>query len=71
MKGKQKKDLSKVKCFNCGEMGYFSLRCMMKKKEDDEKKKGKRVVGVATFAEIDDLTQILEEDEFSMIFDFS
>ena len=26
MKGKQKKDLSKVKCFNCGEMGHFSSR---------------------------------------------
>jgi len=41
MKGKQKKDLSKFKCFNCGEMGHFSLRCPMKKKGDGEKKKGK------------------------------
>jgi len=41
MKGKQKKDLSKVKCFNCGEMGHFSSSCLMKKKGNDEKKKGK------------------------------
>ena len=41
MKGKKKKDLSKFKCFNCGEMGHFLLICMMKKKGDDEKRKGK------------------------------
>jgi len=41
MKGKKKEDLSKVKCFNYGEMGHFSSRCLMKKKRDDEKKKGK------------------------------
>jgi len=42
MKGKQKKHLSNVKCFNCGEMGHFSSRCSIKKKTgDDGKKKGK------------------------------
>jgi len=41
MKDKQKKDLIKVKCFNCGEMGHFSSRCPMKKKGNDKKKKGK------------------------------
>ena len=41
MKGKPKKDLSKEKCFNCGEMVHFSSRCLMKKKGDDEKRKGK------------------------------
>ena len=35
MKGKKKKDLSKVKCFNCGEMGHFSSRYLKKKKGDD------------------------------------
>lgn len=50
-KGKKKKDLSKVKCFNCGDMGHFSSRCLMKKKGDDEKKKGKQIADVATFAE--------------------
>jgi len=39
MKGK-KKDLSKVKCFKCGEFGYYLSRCPMKK-GDDEKRKGK------------------------------
>lgn len=67
MKGKQKKDLSKVNCFNCGEMGHFLSRCLMKKKGDDEKKKGKQVIGVATSAEIDALTSRLEEEDFAMI----
>lgn len=66
MKGKQK-ELSKVKCFNYGEIGHFSLRCLMKKKGDDEKKKGKQVAGVATSAEIDALARRLEEEEFAMI----
>ena len=39
MKGKRKKDLSKIKCFNCGEMGHFSSRCPLKTGDD---KKGKR-----------------------------
>ena len=70
MKSKKKKGLSKVKCFNCGEMGHFSSRCSMKKKMgDDEKKKGNQAVGVATSAEIDDLTRRLEED-FAMISHF-
>ena len=47
MKGKHKKELSKVKCFNCGEMGHFLSRCLMKKKGNDEKKKGKQAFGVA------------------------
>ena len=48
MKGKKNKDLSRVKCFNYGEMGHFSLRCPMKRKGNDEKKKGKQVIGVST-----------------------
>ena len=60
MKGKQKKGLSKAKYFNCGEMGHFSSRCIMKKKGDDKKRKGKQVISVSTSIKIDDLTKRLE-----------
>jgi len=70
MKGKQKKDLSKFKCFNCGEMGHYSTRCKMKKKGEDEKRKGKQVADFATLVEIDDLTRRLEEEDFAMISHF-
>ena len=26
-KGKGKTDMSKIKCFNCGEMGHFARNC--------------------------------------------
>ena len=62
MKGKQKKDLSKVKCFNFGEMGHFSSRCP-KKKGDDEKRKGKWATLIASKAERDELARRLEDEE--------
>lgn len=71
MKGKQKKELSMVKCFNCDEMGHYLSGCPMKKKGDDKNRKGKQVVGVATLAKIDDLTRILKEEEFDMFSNFS
>ena len=71
MKGKQKKDLTKVKCFNFDEMGHYSSICLMKKKGDDEKRKGKKVADVSTSSEIDDLTRRLEEEDFVMISHFS
>ena len=67
MKGKQKKNLSKVKCFNCGEMGHFSSKCLIKNKGDDEKSKRKQVTFVGTSVEIYDLTRRLEEEDFDMI----
>lgn len=49
MKGKHNKDFINIKCFNYGEMGHFSVKCLMKKKQADaEKEKGKKVTGVAT-----------------------
>ena len=65
MKGKPKKDLSKFKCFNCGDMGHFPLRFLMK--GDDEKRKGKKVVSFSTSTEIDDLSGRLQGEEFSTI----
>ena len=32
---KKKKDLSKIKCFQCGEMGNFSNHCLEKKKDKE------------------------------------
>lgn len=71
MKGKQKKDLSKVKCFNYGNMGHFSSICPMKKKMGvDKNKKGKQVASVSTSAEIDSLNRRLEK-QVAMISHFS
>ena len=39
-KGKQKqkkKYLSKIKCFQCGEMGNYAIQCPLKKKDKEEK----------------------------------
>ena len=71
MKGKKNKDLRKFKCFNCGEMGHFLLRCVMKKEGYDKKKKGKQFIGVATSTEIVSFNRGLEEEKFVMISHFS
>ena len=34
---KKKKDLSKIMCFRCGEMGHYAIQCPLKKKDKEEK----------------------------------
>lgn len=69
MKGKQK-NLSKLKCFNCGEYGHYSTKCP-KKKQGDTQKKRKEVAGVATSIELDDLSMRLESEDIALISHFS
>jgi len=72
MKGKRKKDLSKIKCFNYCEMGYFPSNCPKKEKER-ENKKGKKATLLANKVENHELTRRLEEEEeyIAMIYNFS
>ena len=32
---RKKKDLSKIKCFHCGEMGHYATQCPRKKNKGD------------------------------------
>ena len=60
---KKKKDLSKVKCLRCGELGHYSIQCPLRKKDKEEKQDQQ-----AASAEIDRLSSRLEED-FAMFAD--
>jgi len=59
------KDLSKIKCFHCGDMGHYVSKCL-KKKGDDEKKKGKHTSVIDHQAKMEE-----EEDSLSLISHFS
>ena len=52
---KKKKDISKIKCFRCGELGQYTTQCPLKKKDKDKKHDLK----VASAQ--------IEEEEFAMI----
>jgi len=67
MRGKKNKNLSKIKCLNCGKVDHFSTKCLMKKKLGDKKRKC-IVAGVTTSTEKDDLSSRFGSQEFSSIY---
>jgi len=50
----KKKDVSKIKCFRCGEFGHYTTQCPLRKKDKDEKHDPKVIVAK------------IKEDEFAM-----
>lgn len=69
MKGKVKKDLSKLKCYTCGEYDHYASKCPRKKKGANEKRKA--INGATTSSgELDDFSRRLKE-EFSLVSHFS
>ena len=60
---RRRKDISKVKCFRCGELGHYNTQSPLRKKDKEEKHDQQ-----AASTKIDKLFSRLEE-EFSMITD--
>ena len=60
---RRKKNVSKVKCFRCGELGHYNTQCPLRKKGKEEKQDQQ-----VAAAEIDRLSSRLVE-EFAMITD--
>ena len=52
---KRKKDVSKIKCFRCGELGLYATQCPLKQKDKDEKHDPKAA------------STKIEEGEFAMV----
>jgi len=57
----RRKEISKVKCFICGELRHYDTQCPLRKKDKEEKQDQQ-----ATSTKIDNLSSRLEE-EFSMV----
>ena len=62
---RRKKDISKIKCFRCGDLGHYNTQCPLRKKHKEENQDQQ-----ATSTEIDRLSFRLEE-QFSMIIKLS
>ena len=56
---KKKKDISPIRCYRCGQMGHYSLKC-------PEKKKGKTEINMAASAAVEDYAMKFEQ-EFSLV----
>ena len=64
---KKKKDVSKIKCFRCGELSHYATQCLLRKKEKDEKHDLKVAAAKIKEDEFSMTAAKIKNDEFSMI----